>query len=118
MAAQVATEVVPVGSPSRESPGTIPISVYRKVCQERDLAVQERDGAGVEAHAAPWAEHKLATVKQKSRSFKPSSWPRSGGGPRKELGRTCCRGLKVCIRRLLLQPSHPEQPHLQVLHPR
>ena len=60
---QVSTDVVPVGSSSRDSPRTVPISVYRKVCQQRDLVDQERDTARVAARAVPGVEQELATAR-------------------------------------------------------
>ena len=63
--ARLSTNFTPVGSPSCDSPGTVPISVYLKVCQERDVAVQERDTARVAARAVPLVEQELATIKGK-----------------------------------------------------
>ena len=63
--AEVLAHVVPVESPSRVSPGTIPISVFRKVGQERDLAIRGRDTARVAARAVPLVEQELANVKRK-----------------------------------------------------
>ena len=63
--AQVSIDLVPIGSPSRDSPGTVFISVYRKVCQERDVAFQESDTARGAAGAVPLLEQEPATVKGK-----------------------------------------------------
>ena len=66
---RVSIDVVPVGNPSRDSPRTAPISVYRKVFHESDLVVHERDAARVAARAVPLVEQEVATVKGKLQKF-------------------------------------------------
>ena len=53
MVAEVSTDVAPASSPSCDSPGTVPISVYRKVCQERNLAVCKTGMLHVWQHVQP-----------------------------------------------------------------
>ena len=55
-----------LGSPLREprSPGTVPMTMYRGACRDRDKFCQERDVARVVAEAASRLKKELDTVKR------------------------------------------------------
>ena len=86
-----------LGSPLREpgSPGTVPMTVYREACRDRDQFRQERDAARLAAEAASRLKEELDTVRRQRDDLQAqlvdSERQRAGSDARLELWR-CCSG--------------------------